>query len=52
MEKNWNSAYMVKAFARLPFDVMLQQRSTLFTATVPGGSISTGAPVVVLSALS
>ena len=21
MKKNWNSAYMVKAFARLPFDV-------------------------------
>ena len=26
MEKNCNSAYMVKAFARLPFDVMLQQK--------------------------
>ena len=26
MKKNWNSAYMVKAFARLPFDVMLQQK--------------------------
>lgn len=26
MEKNWNSAYLVKAFARLPFDVVLQQK--------------------------
>lgn len=26
MEKKCNSAYMVKAFARLPFDVMLQQK--------------------------
>ena len=26
MEKNWNSVYMVKAFARLPFDVVLQQK--------------------------
>lgn len=26
MEKNWKSTYMVKAFAHLPFDVMLQQK--------------------------
>lgn len=26
MKKNWNSAYLVKAFARLPFDVVLQQK--------------------------
>lgn len=26
MEKNWKSTYMVKAFAHLPFDVVLQQK--------------------------
>lgn len=35
MKKNWNSAYMVKAFARLPFDVMLQQK---INAIYRGGS--------------